>query len=393
MEAVTNIDIHEYVSGGSLTLTLTDADQTALQTLLTGCKNLKTLNLSNCDLSGFNFSVLDNSGLTDLSLYRSSINSVPDLTLPSLTHLYLSRNPLSAESIQNNLTHGKLPKLTNLYLDACSISDVSFLANMENLQTLTLGTGGLTDDSVATLLGMKDKLSSLKTLNLGETIYTGSGTERITGDSSNHLTNLDNLALLPESFPMLTSLNLSGLKITTLENFQNVRDDINIDFTQNRIVDFTGLESKPKFDVTEQEISLSDKFAKGWGSELPELLNRILDENDVLKGTLRYENCSLSDDNKKIIIQPDATKASATVSGGKIRGTKINFSLKELPAPEIPDNLTAELVIRLHRSPCQTALHGRTLHRMSALWEPIHFRLFIQNRMKALIIFWILMYQ
>lgn len=117
-----------------------------------------------------------------------------------------------------------------------------------------------------------------------------------------------------------------------------MRDDISIDFTENMIIDFTGLENKPKYNVNSQKISLPDKFAKGWGREFPEFLKRILDENDVLSGTLRYVNCSQSDDKSKIVIPADAAQASVSVGRGRLYGTKISFDLKELTAPEVPDN-------------------------------------------------------
>ena len=64
----------------------------------------------------------------------------------------------------------------------------------------------------------------------------------------------------------------------------------------NKICDFTGLEGKTNFDLNRQDIPISGNFAAGQESELPELVKRVLDENDVLKGSLSYENCNLSDD-------------------------------------------------------------------------------------------------
>lgn len=337
MEQVTSLSLKK--------LSLTDDDKAILQTLLTGCTKLETLDLDGCSLNGFDFSALNNhTVLNSLYLYNCKLESVPAITLPNLKTLLLSKNPLEDTGV-SNLSASNFPALTSLYLDSCKISDLSFLDNMGTLQTLSLGDGSLTDDSVRTLIRIKDKLSGLTELNLGRKTYQRNGpTYNINMSSSNKLANLDNLVQLPASFPALTSLDLSGLRITSLEKFQNIGTGVSIDFTGNKITDFTGLEGNTNFTVTGQRISL-DKFAAGWSRELPaefsELLDRISDENDLLKGTLSYTNCNLSDDRKKISIQPGASEALITINGGKLDETEINFQLKSLPAPVVPDNLTA----------------------------------------------------
>ena len=147
--------------------------------------------------------------------------------------------------------------------------------------------------------------------------------------------------MIPERFPELVSLDLSSLRINSLKEFANVRDDISIDFTMNKICDFTGVEGKTNFDLNRQDISISGDFAAGREIELPELVKRVLDENDVLKGSLDYENCNLSDDGTKLMIQPDVTTAYVTVQNGKLRDSKIRFLLKWIPSYTVPQNLTA----------------------------------------------------
>ncbi len=351
MEEVTDIEINFWRKDmQSLRVEMTDANRLILESLLSGCTGLKRLNLSYGKLGEVDFSGLSGrNSLTAMYLFDCKISSVPDLSLPGLTTLGLSKNTLSYESISKNLTKSKLPNLTALYLDACGLSDTSFIDNAGALQTLSLGDNKLTDASIDTLLATanNDIKSSLKELKLGLMVHITASHSEGTGGigSRNNFTNLDKLASLPTSFGGLTDLNLSGLKITSLEKFKDVRSDIKIDFTWNHITDFTGLEGKTNFLIGHQRITSSDSFAKGWESELPEniteLIQKILDENSIVHGELQYENCSLSNDYKKIVIEADARDACIEVNTGKLDSSIISFSLLELTAPEIPENLTA----------------------------------------------------
>lgn len=187
----------------------------------------------------------------------------------------------------------------------------------------------------------KDNLSGLQNLDLGIKVHQIDGIAISNRNSGNNFTDPAKLALIPERFPELVSLDLSSLRINSLKEFANVRDDISIDFTMNKICDFTGVEGKMNFDLNRQDISISGDFAAGREIELPELVKRVLDENDVLKGSLDYENCSLSDDGTKLMIQPDVTTAYVTVQNGKLRDSKIRFLLKWIPSYTVPQNLTA----------------------------------------------------
>ncbi len=314
-----------------------------LETLLRGCTKLETLRLQDCDLTGVDLSILNHrESLTGLYLVKDSLDKIPDLTLENLKSLNLSKNDLSAEGACDNLTRDKLPNLTLLWMDDCGISDPGFIKNVGELSDLSLGDNKLTDESLAVLLDMgKENLSGLQNLNLGIKVHHIDGIGILNRNSRNIFTDPAKLALIPERFPMLGSLDLSSLRINSLQEFANVRDDISIDFTMNKICDFTGLEGKTKFILNRQDISISGNFAAGRESELPELVKRVLDENDVLKGGLSYENCSLSDDGTKLLIQPDVTMAYVTVQSGKLADSKIRFLLKKIPSYTIPQNLTA----------------------------------------------------
>ncbi len=202
---------------------------------------------------------------------------------------------------------------------------------MEGLQKLYLGDNLLRDNALVALLAM-DKLSGLVDLNLGVTAYDGFLTSRPNRSSGNKFTDVDSLASIPSRFPNLTELDLSGLQIASLQKFSGVREDIKINFERNKLIDFTGIESHAKFVIGYQNIFYSGTLAKGWGNEIPELIQRVLNQDDALKGSLSYENCALSRDGTLLVIQPDSNSACVKVESGKLSGTSIFItSLKSLP--------------------------------------------------------------
>ena len=315
-----------------------------LEALICGCTKLEYLALRDCNLSGFNFSLLNNKeSLINLCLVNANIEEIPDLTLRNLKYICLSQNDLSADGACDNLTKDKLPNLKILYMDDCDISDINFIRYVGELTQLSLGDNRLTDDSIVTLLELSgENLSGLQELNLGKRVHLGIGGSSIVNlNSTNNITNIANLASIPKDFPMLKALELSALKITSLKEFADLRDDISIDFAMNNISDFTGFEGNRQFNLNRQSISLSGDFVVGRESELPEVVKRILDVNDVLSGTLEYNNCSLSDDGTKLVIQPNIMAASVHVQSGKLIDSNINFKLKRIPSYTVPQNLTA----------------------------------------------------
>lgn len=318
--------------------------QSILETLFLGCNKLNTLILGQCNLNEFDFSSLNNKdSLSGLYLVSCKLERIPDLTLPNLDTMCVSKNNLSAAGACENLTKEKLPGLKRLWADECELTDISFLQNLGEVEDLSLGDNRLTDESVTTLLNLSNpNLSGLQKLNLGKKVHIGPGQSSFVNlNSKNNLTDLAGLAALSACFPMLQELDLTSLKITSLQEFADIRDDIRIDFQRNWISDFTGLKSSANFALNSQSISLSGDFIAGRESELPELLKRILDADDILAGTLSYQNCSISEDGAGIVIPPDVSQAYVTVESGKLRYSQIRFNLKQIPYYTVPENLTA----------------------------------------------------
>lgn len=315
-----------------------------LTTLLEGCTNLIDIRLSNCDLRGIDLATLRNrENLTGLYLIRCHIDKVPDLAWNNLKTLCLTENDLSAVGACDSLTKENFPKLTTLWLDTCQISDIDFIENLGNLKNLSLADNQLTNDSITALTQLTN-LSDLQRLYLGarrHSVVKGMWSYSLYISSKNKFTDPEDLASLTERFPMLQELDLSGLRIVSLQAFTNIRDDVEINFQINKITDFAGLESNKKFDLSAQYILLSGNFAAGLESELPELVKRILDQEDVLAGDLEYTNCRLSDDGSKIVIPADANTAFVKVRSGRFYDSQIVFHLKKIPDYTTPQGITA----------------------------------------------------
>lgn len=320
-----------------------DNFRNTIETLLRGCTNLKYLRLRKCDLRGIDCSIIDNrESLVSLALVECNLDNIPDLTLPNLQTLCLSNNNLSADGACDSLTKTKLPSLVNLWLDGCSISNIDFIQKLGKLQSLSLADNRLTDDSISALTGMAN-LSELKILNLGVKVHVvlgGTYTYNIYTPSKNTFTDLAGLASLPEYFPKLTELELSGLRITSIQAFTSIKNTPQIIFEMNNIADYTGLTNDNKFVLSRQTINLYGDFV-GQEIEFPEIMKRILDPDDILYSYegFTYTNCHLSDDETKIVIEKN--NASVEVKGGKLNGAKINFMKKLTPSYTIPKNLTA----------------------------------------------------
>ena len=315
-----------------------------LETLIRSCTNLRFLTLYGCNLSDVDLSVLSHKeSLTGLNLVYANLDRVPDITLPNATTLCLTGNNLSTPGAFDCLTGDRFPSLTNLWLDACQISDIGFVENLKTLTKLSIAKNKLTDESVSELIGMSEKLPGLQSLEMGKKCNVGGfGEEYLAGNSSNNFTNLAELASLPERFSKLDYLDLSGLRIKSLQEFSNAK--IRINFSENYITDFAGLEGNRNFTLQKQNIDLNGNFASGRGCELPELIKRILDKDDVLNGELQYSNCSLSDDGTKIVIHPDITSSAyVKVENGRLGESKISFQLKKIPSYTIPTNLEAQV--------------------------------------------------
>lgn len=281
--------------------------------------------------------------LTDLTLFNCKLTEIPDASLPKLSVLIISGNDFSGGNACNHLNSTNFPVLEAVYLDKCMISNVGGLSNIgSTLTALSLGRNYLTNDSLDSLIGMRDKFPNLRVLNLGGRVREGSGMIADSGaGNTNTFTDTQKLASLLTTFPNIKNMDLSNLRITSLQDFSGVGDDITLYFNRNKIIDFAGLENRAHIYFDWQSITTPEKFSPGQEGELPELLKRILDPSDVLKGNMTYYNCKLSDDGTKLIINPNVGGASIKVTSGKLSNSTITIQLKKIPSYTIPRGLTA----------------------------------------------------
>ena len=327
---------------------LTNADsRLILETLFRECTNLSMFGLRNCNLDGFDFSLLSRDSLEWLYLEDVDIKRMPDLTLNNLKTLGLTGNDLSAEGACANITEDKFPSLTKLVMDDCELSDISFIGNLGSLTSLSLADNRLTDASVSQLIEWSNSnLSGLTTLNIGKIVHHGmGGSDFINLSSTNRFTDIAGLASLFQHFPGLSSLDLTSLNITSLSAFANIpgTNKISLDLRRNKINDFAGLEKDSRFtlNLAYQDYSVSGGFVEGRESETPELIRRVHDENDVLHGKLEYNNCSISNDGTRLAILPKANSASVRVTSGKLSGSTFSLNFKRIPNYTVPENITA----------------------------------------------------
>ncbi len=315
-----------------------------LSTLFRDCTNLQILKLKNCDIREGDLSVLDHrESMTSLMLHGSQIEKIPAITLPNLQMLCLSKNDLSADGACENIDKDHFPALTELWLGNCKIADIDFIQNVGNLRVLSLSQNRLTDEDITKLFRMKN-LSDLEQLDLGMRVHSvlGGLYDFSSNTSSNKFTDPENLASILTRFPKVRDLDLSGLGITSLLPFAGMDEEIRVNFAYNKILKFAGLErnSGIKIELRYQTISLP------WDGEeeeieLPELIRTDLHPDDVLYSTLKYTNCQLSEDGKKIILSKKST-AFVTVNAGKLDGSQIRFIQKAMPLYKIPEGLTAD---------------------------------------------------
>lgn len=317
-----------------------------LKTLINSCDNLEGLYLDRCNLTGFDYNLLNQrKNLSKLYLVNAGMTVVPNLKLEKLSILCLSENNLSANGACDAITRANFPNLQTLWLDDCGLTNIDFIKNTGGgLISLSLGDNRLTDASLSSLLDMSQgTLAGLEDLNLGIKVHDVAGISyNIYSNSKNNFTDMEKLALLPERFPLVKKMDLSALKITSLQAFRGLRDNIYIDFSQNRISDFAGLESK-NITLGRQKMYISGNFAPDLECEMPEILKNIMDGNHRLYGTLeKFNNCRLSGDGTKLIFEPKQTRASVSVKGGRLSDSTIYFEpIRLVPAYTIPQGLTA----------------------------------------------------
>ena len=321
------------------------------ETMIRNCPNLSTFKLDSCTLDGFDFSVLNSraDSMKNIFLGKLNLNQVPELKLPNLEILCLCKNDLSQEGACANITAENFPKLTQLYLDKCSISDLRFLNQAGKLKFLSLGDNKLTDDSVQDLISMSaGDLSGLEKLNIGKRVENIDGTGSYAGESAFRYTDIAKVASLPEHFRQLVTLRLEDCRITSLSGFSGVRKNVSFGLDYNKIIDFGDIEDFSQFSINAQSYTIPGTFIEGQTCEIEDemiqrLLQRIMDENDTLHGTIECKGCSISDDGKMLTIQskPEKEEVKVGVTGGALVSSSFSFTYKLIPPYSIPQNVTA----------------------------------------------------
>ena len=155
---------------------------------------------------------------------------------------------------------------------------------MGKLQNLSLADNKLTDDSLSALTSMAN-LSDLEELNLGVRVHVvlgGTYAYNIYTPSKYMFTDVAGLASLPIYFSKLRELELSGLRITSIQAFASIKNTPRITFELNNITDYAGLTNDNKFVLSTQTMNLESDFTVGQEIAFPELVKRILNPEDIL---------------------------------------------------------------------------------------------------------------
>lgn len=101
-----------------------------LKTLINGCDNLEELYLETCNLTGFDYNLLNQrQKLSQLYLVDTKMTAVPNLKLEKLSILCLSENNLSANGACDAITRANFPNLQTLWLDDCGLTNIDFIKN------------------------------------------------------------------------------------------------------------------------------------------------------------------------------------------------------------------------------------------------------------------------
>lgn len=303
---------------------------------LSNFSNLTTLNLANNHISNDNeIKYLKN--LTTLNFANNRLNnnytSIEELY--SLQNLNLDGNNIqSLDSINKLLTNindnKKSLKLVNLSLSNNKLTDISVLSNISTLTNLYLA-----NNNIANIEPLKTN-TSLKILDI-------SGNQ-ISDISA--LSNLPSLHTLNASNNIIRNINpISSLTLYTLDLSSNVISDISVlqdqtsletlKINNNRIEDISAIESlliKNEFNAKQQKItsSLSTGDTGDVEIELPTIFlsSRNADSKIYTSSDYELDNCSLSSDGSKIVVNADNLKnnfAKIKIIGGNAANTMLTI--------------------------------------------------------------------
>ena len=251
------------------------------------CENIETLSVEGNNIS--NISVLEK--LPNLKYLRLSSNHLGKNTYGPISG---GSNPLDEKHISEVL--GKAENLKNklyvLTLENANISDLEWASNLENLYRLELDKNNISN--ISPIAG----LINLNALSIGK----------------NQISNISAIASLTN----LVDLMLDGNQISdisVIEGFPKLRDNFT-SFGNNKIAQTVA--------STQKEV------------ELPQIIKAAKDSNNIIYTEEDYtlENCILSDDKEKIILNDNITTASIKINGGKARGTTFTVNVVDGYAPQ-----------------------------------------------------------
>ncbi len=308
--------------------------------------NLKILNLNSNNISNID-SIAKLTNLETLQLYDNQIedigkiksltklrnlcltgNKIKDISsigdLVNLDTLYLSQYYMGNEGLGGssgggtNLTNPvtdisalrNLHNLQYLYLSGLKISNIEPLKPLINLRCLEIEDINIKDDDLQNLKYLKN----LETINL----------------ENNGITNISILSELPKLQEIcLEDNNISDISV--LKNFENLTW---LHLSNNRIEDISLLDEMTisSIRVNEQKITMNVNTRT---IDLPKLLIQARDENSVgyTENEFIFQNCSISDDGTKIILDEGAPVARITIkdaiSDWSLAGSQITIYYSE----------------------------------------------------------------
>jgi uncharacterized repeat protein (TIGR02543 family) len=189
------------------------------------CNGVKTIDLGVNDLSdlGGLTAFASNSNLltklTTLRLSNCHLNKLPALKMPNLEYLYLDNNSDLASADIGSLA--ALTHLRSILVTNTAVKDFSFLSGVSSLRSLSASSSAKTTADIDSLQYVTGQLTAL---DLGNVATEDSGLQKICGH-----------------FPNLTSLGISGGRITDISPLSGLTKLTDLDLSYNFVHDLTPL--------------------------------------------------------------------------------------------------------------------------------------------------------
>ena len=299
--------------------------------------------------------------LENLDLGYNNIETINNyIKLNSLQRITLSGNKIKSIQVIEKLVN--LSNLKELYLNLNEItnfdlSNINNLAGLQNIQSIDLSHNQIQDLSKISNLNL---LTNLTTLNLSYNQITDlSGIETVKNVSrlyleSNNITDIEKLAENTQLTELcLNNNNISNIEslgtlinLTKLELEQNDISDISVlenittlrilQLSHNKINDITAIRNLniERWDL-DLYTNISEVYTKGQEGEissidLPQLFVVAQNENSIVysKEGLEFNNCSLSQDGRKILFRTEDLKngqdINVSIKDGNASSSKVN---------------------------------------------------------------------